>query len=380
MRPLTRLSLVAAVASVSLACVDKERPRPPSVRPEPVAASARDASPSDVVTADLPSPDVTQSDASANTVDALALPPAPRDNAREEPLSPEEDDIMPARRMQSVPLPTIPAAAVAEVPRYRMLVAHAMRCWETDGRLSHTPSPGCAPLYDQIVAGGATALHAMGTYLVDDAQHHLFRRERTISRTSATTFEGRSENQGNLINNAARLAPTFARFDAPEVVPYVLMAMSRPIARGYGDWGTNMRIQRWMDVLSTVTGNDLTPVPPWQLEQWDVDSHMSFLADAHDTWCRWYRAHKNESLDAWRAAGLARARADLTARDTARRVAAIMRLAATSATPEDRESARASLASLLAERRVSNDGRRYLREFATRVGWSLAVADAGVAR
>ncbi len=380
MRPLTRHSLLAAVTAASLACVDKERPRPPSVRPEPVVASARDAATTDVVTADLPSPDVAPNDATANTVDAPALPPAPRDNAREEPVPPEEDDLMPPRRMQSVPLPTIPAAVAADVPRYRLLVAHAMRCWETDGRLSHTPSPGCAPLYDQLVAGGATALHAMGTYLVDDAQHHLFRRERTIARTSARTFEGTTQNGGDLINNAERLAPTFARFDAPEVVPYVLMAMSRPIAKGYGDWGVNLRIQRWMDVLSTVTGNDLTPVPPWQLEMWDASSHMNFLADAHDAWCRWYRAHKNESLDAWRAAGLARARADLTARDTARRTAAIMRLAAPTATTEDREAARVSLATLLTERRVSNEGRRYLREFAERRRWTLAVADGGVAR
>lgn len=379
MRPIAALALFASLTS-SLSCVDKDRPRPPTVRPEPVIR-ARDASITDVVaTTDLPSPDVI-TDASANTVvDAFALPPAPRDNAREEPISPEEDDIVPARRMQSVPLPPIPSEMAARVPVYRLLVAHAMRCWESDGRLSHTSSRECPALYDQIVAGGATALHAMGTYLVDDSQHHLFRRERAIALTSANTFEGTTENGGNLINNAERLAPTFARFDAPEVVPYVIMAMARPIARGYGDWGMNTRIQRWMDVLSTVTGNDIAPVPPWQLETWDVGSHMAFLGDAHDSWCRWYRAHKNESLATWREAGLARARADLTTRDTAHRVAAIMRLAASTATPEDREAARVSLATLLAERRVSNDGRRYLREFAERMHWSLTVADGGVAR
>ncbi len=72
--------------------------------------------------------------------------------------------------------------------------------------------------------------------------------------------------------------------------------------------------------------------------------------------------------------------ADLTARDTARRTAAIMRLAAPTATTEDREAARVSLATLLTERRVSNEGRRYLREFAERRRWTLAVADGGVAR
>jgi hypothetical protein len=59
-------------------------------------------------------------------------------------------------------------------------------------------------------------------------------------------------------------------------------------------------------------------------------------------------------------------------------VAAILRLGAARAAPDDRAAARASLAELLAQRRMSNAGRRSMRAWATGRGWSLDEADGGV--
>ena len=345
------------------------RPEAHDAAPPRALASAADASvdaPPDVAIAAAPAP-------------TAPLPEAlPSNAAREEPY--DAEDLATHRAMTAVPLPPVPPELEADARRYRALTNRTMRCWDSDGRVSHTPGRECEGYYAQLAAGGLAAVHGIGRYIVDDANRRLFQRERDLTRTNARDYQGGpAAGAGTLLNTAPRLSHTFARLDAPEVVPYVLAAMSLPISRGYADWGLGSEMQTWMQVLATVTGNDLTPLPPWQVGDLDMEAQMRFLGDSHDTWARWYRAHRNESLAAWRAQGIARARTDLTGRDVARRVAAILRLGDKNGPAADQEAARLSLVELLAQRRLSNAGRRYMRDYAARSHWSLeASGDAGV--
>ncbi|MFO0649209.1 MAG: hypothetical protein U0326_23405 [Polyangiales bacterium] len=373
-----RTASLSALLLLAASC-DRARPAPrPSVRPEAhdaappralasITEASLDAAP-DVAIAAAPAPAPTE-----------PLPEAiPSNAAREEPFG--DDDLSMRRPMTAVPLPSVPPELEADARRYRALTNRSMRCWEADGRVSHSPGRACEGYYAQLAAGGLAAVHGIGRYIVDDGNRRLFQRERDLTRTDARDYEGGpASGSGTLLNTAPRLSHAFARLDAPEVVPYVLAAMSMPIARGFGDWGGSDEMQTWMRVLVTVTGNDLTPMPPWQFIDLDMGAQMRFLGDSHDTWARWYRAHRNESLAEWRAQGLARARTDLTGRDVARRVAAILRLGDKNGPAADQEAARLSLVELLAQRRLSNAGRRYMRDFAAQNHWSLeASGDAGV--
>lgn len=362
------LTLLCALA----ACRDDRpavRPDPPRRAPDVTIVMIRDGSAVDaafdVAVAALPP---------APTL-APVPDPAPLRGGREEPFDDFGDD----RAMSSVPLPAVPAALAADVRRYRALVLRSMRCWADGGRVSHTPDAQCPTWYAQLSAGGPAAMHAIGTFLVDDGDRTLLAAEREATRTRARNWDGApASGEGNSFNTASRLAPVLAGFASTDVVAYVLAGMRTPLRRGYGDWGRGEAVRTWLAVLPTVTENDLTPLPPWQERDLDETATMRFLADAHDTWARWYRAHAREPLAAWRAAGLARSRQALTERDVARRVAAILRLGAARAAPDDRAAARASLAELLAQRRMSNAGRRSMRAWATGRGWSLDEADGGV--
>ncbi len=364
------LSLLLVVAS----CDRARSTARPAVRPEAhdaapprALASVADASrdePADAAVAAAPAP--------------ASLPEAvPPSAEREEPF--DADDIAMRRPMTAVPMPRVPPELDAEARRYRALTNRSMRCWEVDARVSHTPGPECEGIYAQLAAGGVAAAHGVGAYILDDSRMRLFLRERRATQTAARNYDGEpSGGRGTYLNTAARLSHAFARLDVPEVVPYVLAAMSTPISRGFGDWGAADEMLTWMRVLVTVTGNDLTPMPPWQFIDLDMAAQMRFLGDSHDTWARWYRAHRDEPLAAWRAQGVARARADLTGRDVARRVAAILRFGDGNGPAADQEAARLSLVELLAQRRLSNAGRRYMRDYAAQNHWSLgAPGDAG---
>jgi hypothetical protein len=371
---LRRASLVALFVVASC-----ERARPlqrPALRPEAHDAatahtlvSVADASPDvfvDAAVAVAPAPPPSEP----------APPPIPANAEREEPM---EDFASENRAMSTVPMPAVPPELAARVRFFRALTNQSMRCWESDGRVSHAPGRECDGLYAQLAEGGVAAVHGIGTYITDDGNVHLYRRERERTRTSARNYDGEaSSGAGTFLNTAARLSAAYARLDAPEVVPYVLAATSRTIARGIGDWGAAEQLHTWLGTLVTVTGNDLAPMPPWQFLDLDVGRRMSFLGDAHDTWSRWYRAHRNESLEVWRAQGLARSRTDLTGRDVARRVAAILRFADPHGPLDDQEAARRSLIELLAQRRLSNAGRRYMRDRAAELHWSLDAGDAGL--
>jgi hypothetical protein len=367
--PLTALVLVA------LGCRNEPpRPRVRAERPDAAVAHAPDASAApDVAVALAPAP------APAPIPTPAAEPGAARDpRLEDDPNADTPDEFANVRPVSSVPMPTVPAALEADVARLRVLVARTMRCWEHSDRVTHTPEPECPARYAELARGGPAAMHAIGQYAFHDLRHSLLRAERALTQTAATNHLGeRSQGAGTIINTAPQLSEVFGGFEAKEVVPYVLMAMAPPIRRAYGDWGYAGAIHTWMDVLPRVTGNDLTPFPEWQRTEIDSDRLMRFLGDAHDTWSRWYRAHQDESLAQWRAQGLAHARAELVGRNVAQRVAAILRLGAETAAADDQEAARRSLAALLAERRLSNAGRRAMREFATRRRWSLDT-DAGV--
>ncbi len=365
-----------ALVALSLACRNEPRP---AVRPE--RNTLRDASPDvrqvdapDVVAEVPPTHDVVTPPDAAPTA---ALPPSPTgpDGPLEEPWDADPTMLRPT---STAPLPEVPDTMRDDVRRYRALVVRTMECWSEGGRVSHTPPGDCAQRYATLAAGGPAAMHAIGRFVIDDTGHRLPLRERHAMETTARSWEGGpTRGDGNSLNTAGALAAVFARFESPEVVPYVIAGMRMPVARQYGDWGVDGQIATWLDVLPRVTGWDVAPMPPWQAETMTPDVRITFLGDVHDAWARWYRAHRNERLDAWRAAGLANARTMLTARDVARRVAAILRLGAEGNTAEDRESARRSLVELLAQRRMSNDGRRYMRQWATARGWTLDAPDAG---
>lgn len=294
---------------------------------------------------------------------AMALPPLPTSTAREQELPPGcIDDRGSAGR---VDLPQVPAALRDDVARYRLVVASAMQCYE-GYRVEHVRAPDCRAAATTLTRGGPAAMHALGQFSYDEQQRQLTLREREAT-TVPSRFGGMREVRrggGSIINAAATIAPILGSFDAPEVVPYVLAALERYArCRLRGDFAVTGFV-RWLEPLARVTGWDLTPLPPWQLEALTIEQADQFAGDAYVNWVRWYRAHKNESLEQWRAQGIERARRALTGRAIPTRVAAIIRFSRASASPDDREAARRSLTELLDQRRVSNEGRRYLRTLA----------------
>lgn len=351
--------------------------RTPTVAPEPPRPQ-RDASVLVADAADVADArDAGALDARADVLESplMALPEVQRDARREpaEELYCVNDRGSPGR----VALPVVPPELRADVARYRLVVAQAMRCFSAY-RVEHVGPQDCRAAVTLLRRGGLAAMHAIGQFMYDEERHQLTLQEREATRV-AIRYGGMREVRrvsASYIDAAETLVPVFGGFDAAEVVPYTLAALSHYARCHNGEWSAEGYV-RWIEPLGRVTGWDLTPLPPWQQGTLDLDQSDSFASAAYVNWVRWYQAHKNETLEQWRAQGLERARRALSGRDIATRVAAIMRLSSASASAEDREAARASLVQLLAERRLSNEGRRHMRSWARDVGWVLDNGDAG---
>ncbi len=349
-----------SLCALSAAC--REQPRAPMVQSERTDAAV--SASLDVAIADGRASDVGDAlvaDASEPLV--MPLPDAPTSARREEanPVGCIEDRGSAGR----VELPQVPPELRADVSRYRLVVAHAMRCFE-GYRVEHVRAPDCRAAVTTLTRGGAAAMHALGQFAYDEQRRQLTQQERAATRV-AVRFGGLprvAQGGGSIFDAAATIAPIMATFDAPEVVPYILAALEHYArCRLASDFAVQGFV-RWIEPLGSVTGWDLTPLPPWQLDALTIDQADQFAGDAYVNWVRWYRAHKNESLAQWRAQGTERARRALTGRAIPTRVAAIIRFFRTSASPDDREAARRSLTELLDQRRVSNEGRRFLRTLA----------------
>lgn len=368
-----RRALIATVfAAGLLACR-----RTPTVAPEPPRAQ-RDASVqvADVVSAtDASDGGPLDARADGDELPVMALPEVQPD-ARREPsqeLLCVNDRGSPGR----VALPVVPPELRAEVARYRLVVAQAMRCFEAY-RVEHVGPQDCRAAATLLRRGGLAAMHAIGQFVYDEERHQLTTQEREAMRVSIRYGGMREVHRASAsyIDAAETLVPVFGSFDAAEVIPYTLAALSHYARCRNSEWSAEGYV-RWIEPLGRVSGWDLTPLPPWQQGTLDLEQSDSFASAAYVNWVRWYQAHKNETLEQWRASGLERARRSLTGRDLATRVAAILRLSSATASPEDREAARRSLIELMAERRLSNAGRRYMRDWAAQIGWTLDSGDAG---
>ncbi len=388
---------IAAVFALCAVVQCRDARQSPAVRPEPIDASGTDGA--RVIershTADASSVDAMASmaltDAGSDIADSvdrdaepmMSLPDVVTNPRRENGLEPGSCATGPESRFHAVPMPVVPPELRTLVSQYRVLAARASRCFEPL-RLEHVRRPDCRAAINTLRAGGAAAMHAIGQYAYDEQNARLTFRERDASVVHLRVYTGNSSfpQSTSIMLGAENLAAVLASFSAREVVPYILAAVNRHANCDEGirrDETSGFRV--WLSYLSVVTGWDLEPELPWEMPTSMSDEEMDSAAeeakDTYATWMRWYDAHKNETLEQWRAQGLERARSALSRRDVPSRVQAIIRLSSEHVSAEDREAARVSLVQLLAARRLSNAGRRYMRTLAESAGWQLD-ADAGV--
>jgi hypothetical protein len=391
--------LIALSCLCAIQCVDTRRASPPQNPPQESvnvdrsildAAEVRDVREDADGLEEYDDPGSTSQDASSQFVQS---------SVSEDPETPGCP--MNPRIGPNVELPIVPDEIKEDVRRYRFVAARAARCFKTF-RIEHVVDQVCRRAASELIRGGRAAMHGLGQFAYDQQNGRLSREEVRAMESSRVRYYsgGRSaygRGRGTVIEASETLVPVMSQFAEREVVPYVLAMLYRyaHCASNGGDHDTEHYVL-WLSVLPAVTGWDLTPLLPWQSyerlaregredlvvperdefgelvdERMDEGQMSAFGNDAYLRWLRWYRAHRNETLEQWRAEGLSRARRALSEQHIPSRIAAIMRFAQSGASAEDREAARRSLVRLLNEGSLSQSGRRYMRSWASSVGWSL---------
>jgi len=247
---------------------------------------------------------------------------------------------------ERIDLPVPPSDLAPRVEHLREIAVNTLECYtEHEERAEHVADRRCPRWFRELEHGGVASAYAIGGLLAephDDDAHG----------------EIAIEDSGGDWDTGPRLVRLLASTNEPVAVTFLVAFMAR---MERAERPHHELVRAVAEVLPRITGNDISPVAPWEPVPWARGGEVWPVVTRD--WIGWWRAARADPREKWLADGTRRARAALASGDPLARFVAIQRLASS---PEDRDAARASWAELLGRADLPANARAYLLRYGRR--------------